>query len=91
MISEKAGLSNWGDNMLEQVSKDLKYKFPDMKGLSRTNLSYSRQFFEFYRSSIVQQAVGRLQTSNKLNSEIFQHPAIKNSKLFQQIYSHRAL
>ena len=61
MISEKAGLSNLGDKMLERVSKDLKDKFPDMKGLSRTNLSYSRQFFEFYRSSIVQQAVGRLQ------------------------------
>jgi predicted nuclease of restriction endonuclease-like (RecB) superfamily len=45
-----------------------------MKGLSRTNLSYARQFFEFYQSSIVQQAVGQLQTSDKLNSEIIQHP-----------------
>ena len=74
MISEKAGLSNWGDKILEQVSKDLKDEFPDMKGLSRTNLSYARQFFEFYQSSIVQQAVGRLQTSDKLNTEIIQHP-----------------
>ncbi|MET4084047.1 hypothetical protein ABIB40_004021 [Pedobacter sp. UYP30] len=39
MISEKTALSNWGDKILEQVSKDLKDEFPDMNGLSRTNLS----------------------------------------------------
>ena len=32
MLSEKAGLINWGDKMLEQVSKDLKDELPDMKG-----------------------------------------------------------
>jgi predicted nuclease of restriction endonuclease-like (RecB) superfamily len=43
-----------------------------MKGLSRTNLSYAKQFFEFYQSSIVQQAVGQLQISDTLNNKITQ-------------------
>jgi predicted nuclease of restriction endonuclease-like (RecB) superfamily len=60
MISEKIALSNWGDKILEQVSKDLKGEFSEMKGLSRSNLSYAKQFYEFYQSAIVQQPVGQI-------------------------------
>jgi len=60
MIAEKINESNWGDKILEQVSKDLKDEFPEMKGLSRSNLSYAKQFYLFYQSSIVQQPVGQL-------------------------------
>ncbi|MET3114602.1 putative nuclease of restriction endonuclease-like (RecB) superfamily [Pedobacter sp. CG_S7] len=45
-----------------------------MKGLSRTNLSYAKQFFEFYQSSIVQQAVGQLQTLDDIKP---QHPIMQ--------------
>ncbi|MCX2477244.1 DUF1016 N-terminal domain-containing protein [Pedobacter sp. MC2016-05] len=77
MISEKTEQSNWGNKILEQVSKDLKYEFPNIKGLSRTNLAYAKQFFKFNQSSIVQQAVGQLQISNDLNNRITQHPVMQ--------------
>lgn len=77
MIPEKTEQSNWGDKILEQVSKDLKYEFPNIKGLSRTNLAYAKQFFKFYQSSIVQQAVGQLQISSDLNNKITQHPVMQ--------------
>lgn len=60
MIYEKIALSNWGDKILEQVSKDLKAEFSEMKGLSRSNLSYAKQFYEFYQSAIIQQPVGQI-------------------------------
>ena len=39
---------NWGDKILERLSRDLRDDFPDIKGLSVTNLKYCRQFFSFY-------------------------------------------
>jgi len=56
MIVEKQAQSKWGDKIIEQLSSDLKSEFPGMKGLSRSNLSYAKQFYNFY-SSIVQQPV----------------------------------
>jgi predicted nuclease of restriction endonuclease-like (RecB) superfamily len=77
MISEKTEQSIWGDKILQQVSKDLKYEFPNMKGLSRTNLAFAKQFFKFYQSSIVQQAVGQLQIFSDLSNKITQHPVMQ--------------
>ena len=53
-ISEKESI--WGEKLLEQTSKDLKIAFPEMKGFSERNLKYCRHFFQFYSSSISQQA-----------------------------------
>ncbi len=58
MIVEKQSATAWGDNLIDQVAKDLKAEFPDMKGLSRTNLFYAKQFYNFYQPLIVQQSVG---------------------------------
>jgi predicted nuclease of restriction endonuclease-like (RecB) superfamily len=58
VIAEKENI--WGSKLIEQVAKDLQAEFPDMKGLSRTNLSYAKQFYTFYESSIVQQPVGQI-------------------------------
>lgn len=38
MLSEKIKNCTWGDKVLENVSKDLKGEFPEMKGFSVTNL-----------------------------------------------------
>ncbi|WP_231490397.1 DUF1016 N-terminal domain-containing protein [Pedobacter sp. Leaf170] len=82
LCSEMSGpvicvIDNWGDKILEQVSNDLKHEFPNMKGLSRTNLAYAKQFFKLYESSIVQQAVGQLQISSDLNNKITQHTVMQ--------------
>jgi predicted nuclease of restriction endonuclease-like (RecB) superfamily len=51
----------WGTKVVEQLAKDLKSEFPDMTGLSRTNLLYMRAFAEAYPDeSIVQQAAGQI-------------------------------
>jgi predicted nuclease of restriction endonuclease-like (RecB) superfamily len=51
----------WGSKVVERLAKDLHAAFPDMKGLSRTNLLYMRSFAEAWpEESIVQQVVGQI-------------------------------
>lgn len=51
----------WGAKIIEQLSKDLKSAFPDMKGFSPQNLKYMRKFAETYHSEeIGQQAVDQI-------------------------------
>ncbi|MCL2097974.1 MAG: PDDEXK nuclease domain-containing protein [Bacteroidales bacterium] len=63
----------WGSGFFEQVSKELKAEFPDMKGFSATNLKYCKYFFQFYsqdkliRQQIVDEtALFRPQLGDKL-------------------------
>ncbi len=61
-IFEKQKNAKWGAKLLEQLSTDLKAEFPDIQGLSKTNLKYCSQFYRFY--SIGQQAVNQLQNKD---------------------------
>ena len=56
MIADKENV--WGSILIEQVANDLKDEFPEMKGLSRSKLSYTKQFYKFYQAEFVQQPVG---------------------------------
>ncbi|MBI2259351.1 MAG: DUF1016 family protein [Flavobacteriia bacterium] len=47
-LSQKIKANKWGAKIIENYSKDLKEKFPSMKGLSVRNLVYMRQFAENY-------------------------------------------
>lgn len=46
-ISLKQKASNWGEDFIGQIEKDLKKEFPEMTGFSRRNLIYMRSFFDF--------------------------------------------
>lgn len=59
-ICEKQKVANWGDGLIERLAKDLSAAFPGVKGFSRTNLSYIRQWYLFYQPAIVPQVVGEL-------------------------------
>lgn len=59
MISEKENV--WGSKLIDQVAVDLKIEFPEMKGLSRSNLFYVKQFYKFYSTELVQQLVGLIE------------------------------
>ncbi len=60
-ILEKQEQLGWGAKVIEQLSKDLRKIFPDMKGFSRTNLLYMRSFAENYpEEEKVQQLAGQL-------------------------------
>jgi len=62
MISEQE--VKWGDNLIDTVAKDLRSEFPEMKGLSRSNLFYARQFYLFYKDETSNSLLDNL--SNKL-------------------------
>lgn len=51
----------WGAKVIEQLSKDLKGAFPEMKGFSTRNLKYMRRFAEEYPNvEFVQQVAAQL-------------------------------
>jgi len=58
MITEKENL--WGSKLIEQISKNLKEEFPDLQGLSTSNLKYCKRFYQFYQNPIWQQLVAQI-------------------------------
>lgn len=42
-IVEKQLIKNWGDAVIDQLSKDLQSTFPENKGFSRRNLFYIKR------------------------------------------------
>ncbi len=61
-LYEKQKDKGWGNSIVENLSKDLKAAFPNLKGFSRRNLFYMKKFFQFYRSDFekVQQLVAQI-------------------------------
>lgn len=55
--------SKWGGGFFNELSRDLKDSFPNLKGFSVTNLKYMKRFYLFYNQedTIRQQAVDELQ------------------------------
>lgn len=71
MIVKKQKDSSWGDGLLTQISIDLKKEFPGMKGFSKSNIKYMRQWYLFFSTTKIkdgQQVVGQLE------DQIFQIP-----------------
>lgn len=75
MIVAKQKESSWGDNLVEQVSSDLKAEFPNMKGFSVTNIKYMRNWYLFWNSENRPQVV----------DEIFQIPWGHNREIISKI------
>ena len=71
MIVEKQNKSSWGDGFLENLSKDLKKEFPNMKGFSYRNLRSIKQWYLFW-----QQAVSKMEKTiwQQVVSQIFMIP-----------------
>jgi predicted nuclease of restriction endonuclease-like (RecB) superfamily len=60
-ILERQTDEGWGTKVIENISKDLRQEFPEMKGLSAQNLKYMRKFAEEYTlKAISQQAVDQI-------------------------------
>lgn len=60
-INLKQKEEGWGAKTIENLAKDLKSSFPNMKGFSRTNIKYMVQFAKEYPEfSISQQVVGQI-------------------------------
>ena len=61
LILERQAADGWGTKVIQRFSSDLRAEFPEMTGLSRTNLLYMRAFAAAWpEPGIVQRLVGRL-------------------------------
>jgi len=70
-ILQRQAEQGWGSKVIERLAKDLSQAFPDLKGLSRSNLLYMRAFAEAWpdfndTDAIVQQAVGQIPWGHNL-------------------------
>jgi predicted nuclease of restriction endonuclease-like (RecB) superfamily len=52
MISEQQKELGWGKSVVQKISDDLRFEFPDHKGVSTSNLWMMVQFFEEYRDDM---------------------------------------
>ncbi|HEY1457409.1 MAG TPA: PDDEXK nuclease domain-containing protein [Solirubrobacteraceae bacterium] len=64
-ILERQSEQGWGAKIIDRLASDLRREFPDMKGLSRSNLKYMRAFAEAWPladdgRTIGQRPVGQL-------------------------------
>lgn len=61
-ILTRQGQDGWGSGVISRLAQDLSTEFPDMKGLSRSNLQYMRSFADAWPAfdPNVPQAVGHL-------------------------------
>ena len=61
-ILEQQRQAGWGSKVVERLAHDLRREFPEMTGLSRSNLMYMRSFADAWpeEASIVQRSVGQL-------------------------------
>jgi len=96
-ISEKESV--WGSKLIEQISKDLRIEFPDLKGFSRSNLFNTKRFYQFYTSEkLVHQLGGQLQYIDIKQDKLVQQPVapirhqvgdeLENHPIFQIPWRH---
>jgi len=81
-IVEKQENAKWGSGFIEQLSKDLREEFPEMKGFSAKNLRYMRVFYKFY-SPIWEQLVPKLE--NQIMKQLVSLLPVENSEKSEQL------
>lgn len=59
-ILDQQARQGWGARVIDRLADDLRAEFPDMRGLSRSNLKYMRRVADAWPDSIGQQAAGQL-------------------------------
>jgi predicted nuclease of restriction endonuclease-like (RecB) superfamily len=60
-ILQRQASEGWGSKVVDRLANDLHAEFPEVKGLSRTNLLYMRSFAETWPDeAMVQQVVGQI-------------------------------
>lgn len=51
VIAEKQEQYKWGENVVEQLARDLQVELPGVRGFSRSNVFYMRKFYLTYRDN----------------------------------------
>lgn len=96
-IAEKQETAKWGSGFIDQLSKDLRLEFPDMKGFSKSNLKYCREFYKYYaENQSQQQLIAKSEKSQQLvgeleNSKVAQVVSKLNNEIFMIPWGHHIL
>jgi predicted nuclease of restriction endonuclease-like (RecB) superfamily len=78
MLSEKITSQKWGSKVVEQIAEDLQKQLPGLKGFSRRNLLYMRQFHLTYQDFlIVQSPTAQMQINENQPHAIWQSATAK--------------
>lgn len=87
-ITLKQQKSNWGDAIIDQLSKDLTTAFPGMKGFSKRNLFYIRQWYLFYTQgqTKVPQLVAQFDGGNESSYATGSSPYFDEDRLIPTLY-----
>jgi predicted nuclease of restriction endonuclease-like (RecB) superfamily len=65
IISEKVAIADWGDSVIDKLSKDLQLEFPGVTGFSTRDLSYMKKLYETYsQNSNLPPLVAQISWSN---------------------------
>lgn len=65
-IVEKQKVAKWGDAVVERLSSDLRYSFPDVRGFSADNVWRRKQLFETWSSpEFLEQAVPEIENAGR--------------------------
>lgn len=84
MIADNQALFEGRSNYVEQLAKDLRAEFPEMKGFSRANLFFIRKFYQFYSGSPSVLQVVRLEENSPIPVSVQQPAALNNDDSVQQ-------
>lgn len=78
LILESQQKQGWGAKVVDELVKDLKDAFPEMKGLSKRNLGYMQRFArDWPQEVILQQPAAKLQSTENQGDEFMQQAAAK--------------
>lgn len=101
LITERQKASGWGDAVVDQIAKDLTRELGGLKGFSRSNLYYMKQFYCFYveTGEFVPQPVAQSSGSEFVQQVVGQIPWGHNILIFQSVkdqkkalwYVHKAI
>lgn len=87
LILDRQKKEGWGSKVVDQLSIDLKLEFPAMKGFSKRNLLYMRQFAVTYSDmAIVQQAVAQIGWGHNVDLML-----LCKTEVERQWYAHQAI
>ena len=86
-IVQQQAEHQWGSDFINQLSKDLCREFPEIKGFSRTNLYYIKQWFLFYSDAFekVPQLVGQISKAGYVEQLTAQIPWGHNRLIVEKI------
>lgn len=80
-LSEKVASEKWGAKAIERIAEEINKKYPTLRGLDRSGLYRTIQFYETYRDNIIVSPLVR-QISWTNNIIIFSHKSSLEEKEF---------